>query len=419
MSKYQIFGGKKLNGTLEIDACKNSILPIIAGSVLCKGVVKLNNCPLYSDVIKMCDILKTLGSVIDYYQNTKTLILDNTNLEYQFISNELTKDIRASIFTLGPMLARFKKAKISYPGGCQIGQRGISTHINSFEQLGVEVLQQHGYMYCKCKNINQKEIYLDIPSVGATENLMMFMCSSFGKFKIKNAAKEPEIVDLQNFLNKMGAKISGAGTDTITIIGVEKFSEVEYTPLADRIITGTMLIAGAITGGNITLKNCNPNHVGTLIDILKKSGCKISKTKNSIHLICNKKLKSFGKIETLPYPGFATDLQSQITTLACICSGVSLIKENIFECRFRYVPELIKMGAKIKVNGNIAIVEGKDELFGAEVYAPDLRGGVALVLAGLIAKGYTTVNEIKYIERGYYKLEEQLSKLGADIQKID
>lgn len=417
MSKYIIKGGNTLNGVITIDSCKNAILPIISGSILNKNKVVIKNCPKYSDVLKLCEILKKLGSKTKFYK--KNLIIDNSNISYQFIDSTLTKDIRASIFTLGPMLARFKKAKLSYPGGCAIGQRGINIHINSLKEIGVEILEQHGYLFCKYNEVKSKDVRLEFPSVGATENLIMFMCAVKGSFKILNPAKEPEIVDLANFLNKMGAKISGAGTDCISIQGVNNFYEVTYTPIPDRIIAGSILIAVAITGGEVKLKNCNYNHNKMLINVLSKSGCIIETKKNSITIKSNGNLASFGKIETLPFPGFPTDLQSQLTVMSAVSSGISIIRENIFECRFRYVPELIKMGANIEVINNIAIIEGKETIFGADIFATDLRGGVALVLAGLKAKGYTTVNNIEYIDRGYYKLEDQLKKLGADIIRVE
>ena len=417
MSKYIIKGGNKLNGVISIDSCKNAILPIMSASILSDKLVKIKNCPKYSDVLKMCNILKKLGSKIIYRK--KTLIIDNSNISYNFIDNSLTQDIRASIFTLGPMLARFKKAKLSYPGGCAIGQRGINLHTLAFKELGVEILEQHGYLFCKTKNVKPKTISLSFPSVGATENLMMFMCAINGKFKITNAAKEPEIVDLANFLNKMGAKVSGAGTNEITIIGVNSFKQIEYTPIPDRIIAGSYMIAVAITGGEVKLKNCCYDHVKSLGEILVRSGCEIKKNKKSLIIKSNGKLMPINKVETSPYPDFPTDLQSQLTVMCCFCTGVSIVKENIFECRFRYVPELIKMGANIEVFNNMAIITGKENLSGAEVFATDLRGGIALVIAGLKASGYTTVNDIHFIERGYYNLEHQLKLLGADINKIN
>ena len=332
MADFVINGGNKLSGEIEIDSCKNAILPIMAGSILCKGVIVINNCPKYIDIEKMCDILKNLGSVVNYNEEDSILTLDNSDLRYEFVSNTLTKDIRASIFTLGSMLARFNKAKISYPGGCAIGQRSVSTHTNAFRQIGIDIIEQHGYLYCKNCVVSSKDIYLDIPSVGATENIMMYLSVTSGEFKIHNCAKEPEIEDLQNFLNKMGACISGAGTDCITIKGVniDSLKGVNYTPIPDRIIAGTLLMAGAITGGDIVLSKCNPKHIDSLIDIMKKSGCKITIKKDKIHLVCKRRLKGFDKIETQPSPGFATDLQSQLTALSSVSSGISIIKENLF-----------------------------------------------------------------------------------------
>lgn len=417
MSKYIIKGGNVLSGTIKVDSCKNAILPIIAASILNKNKVIIKNCPQYTDILKLCEILKKLGG--KFYFTKNNLVIDNSNIKYQFIDSSLTKDIRASIFTLGPMLARFKKAKIAYPGGCAIGQRGINIHVNAFRELGVEILEQHGYLYCKCKRIISKDIKLEFPSVGATENLMMFMCACGGNFKILNPAKEPEIVDLANFLNKMGANITGAGTDCISISGQRNFTETIYSPMPDRIIAGTLLIAVAVAGGEVKIKNFCYKHNKILLNTIEKTGCEIIKVRNSIIVKSKGNLNSFGKIETMPFPGFPTDLQSQLSVMGCVCNGVSVIKENIFECRFRYVPELIKMGAKIDVVNNIAIIEGVNNLLGAEVFATDLRGGVALVLAGLKANGYTTVNNVEYIDRGYYKLENQLNKLGANIERVE
>lgn len=418
MADYIIKGGKKLEGEIVIDSAKNAILPILAGSILCKGVVKIKRCPKYTDVVKMCDILKFLGSKITH--KSSTLVVDNSNLSFKFLPNALTKDIRASIFTLGPLLTRFKKAKLSYPGGCSIGVRGVSTHLTNLEKLGVRFIERHGYIYGEYEKSITQKIYLDIPSVGATENIMMFMASNKGRYEIHNPAKEPEIVDLANFLNKMGAKITGAGEDVIYIDGVESFSPVTYTPIPDRIEAGTMLIAGVITKGDITLKNVESSHIASLIDILTQSGADITVNAKDRKLTLKSggELSAFGKIETLPYPFFPTDLQSPMGTLASVTKGVTIIKENIFECRFRYVPELIKMGAKIKVNNNVAVFQGQSKLYGAEVYATDLRGGVALVLAGLTAEGYTTLHDVEHIERGYYKLERLLARLGADIKRV-
>ena len=415
MAKFVINGGNKLIGEIEVDSAKNSILPIIAGSILCKEKVVIKKCTKYSDTIKMCDILECLGAKISY--DDDTLVLDNTNLHYAYIPSELTRDIRASFFTLGAMLARFKRAKIALPGGCLIGLRGVDMHKKVFQELGVKFTKQHGYIYCEYDEIQKRQIYFDFPSVGVTENAIMFCCANKGNFTLYNCAKEPEIVDLAKFLNSMGACIVGAGTNCIHIKGGETLKGVEYAPIPDRIVAGTLLVAGAITRGDIVLKNCNPKHLLPLIDILQKAGCDIKVESNAIHLQKNCTLQGFGRIDTQVYPGFPTDLQSQITTLACLCCGTTLIKENIFENRFNYVPELIKMGANINVENNLAIVNGVLELFGADVYATDLRGGASLVLAGLVAKGYTTVHDIHYIDRGYFCLERQLTKLNADIHR--
>ncbi len=414
MDKFFIVGGNRLVGEVEVDACKNSILPIMAGSILCGGRVVLKKCPHYIDVEKMCDILRALGSVVSWADDK--LILDNSNLKQTYISHELTKDIRASIFTLGAMIARFGHAQIAYPGGCFIGERGVDIHLSALESFGVNHIERHGYIYAERGVVKNREIFLKNPSVGATENAIMFACASVGEFWIYNPAKEPEIVDLQNFLNKMGARIFGAGTNCIHICGVKNFHSVTFSPMPDRIIAGTLLIAGAMTKGDLILKNADKKHNEKLCEILSLCGAKIEQKENTLKLSCEK-LRGFGRVETGTFPQFPTDLQSQLTALATVANGTSLVKENIFENRFQIVPELKKMGAKIVVENNLAVVEGGD-LSGSDVYATDLRGGVALVLAGLVANGYTTVHNVFHIDRGYFQLEKILSKLGADIKRI-
>ena len=366
----------------------------------------------------MCHILTNLGATIIHNQNS--LIINNSILNKYTISPELSKPIRSSIFTLGALLGRFGKARVSYPGGCDIGLRPIDIHLKGLRDLGVQITERHGMINCDATHIHGGDIYLDYPSVGATENLIL--ASLVGKIRrtiIHNVAKEPEIVDLIRFLNCMGAKITGGGKDTITITSVNKLNGVEYTPIPDRIIAGTYLIAGAITGGEVCVSGCNPKNLQSLLQKLRKSSCKIVTKNDKIILEAGKKLDNFSIIDTQPYPGFPTDLQAQMLTLATICKGNTIIKENLFESRYKFVPELIKMGANIVVKDRTAFVTGVDVLQGASTYATDLRGGASLVLAGLNARGYTTVNDIWHIDRGYHNLDDGLRSLGADIIRVE
>ena len=415
MEKFIIYGGQKLFGEVEICPAKNSFLPILAASLLSGDKVVLKNCPNFLDIKNMIKILNFLNIQTNF--QLKNLHINAKNAQNAFISHSLTKDIRSSIFMLGPLVSKFGYAKIAYPGGCDIGLRPIDIHLKGLKELGVKIVEKHGYILCDGKDMKGANINLDYPSVGATENLMMAAVLTKGTTKITNSAKEPEIVDLQNFLNVMGAKISGAGTDTITIEGVKSLGGAVYTPIPDRIICGTVLIACAMCGGKVTIKNCILEHFISLAHKLQKSGCKLYINNDKITLESSGKLKSVGLIETLPYPGFPTDLQAQMLAMQTISEGYTIIKENLFETRFKFASELKKMGANIKVNGQTAFVCGTKKLQGADVYASDLRGGAALVLAGLCAEGYTTVHNIYHIDRGYENLEKLFSALGAKIQR--
>ena len=417
MDKIVVKGGNSLIGELEISSAKNSYLPILAGSILCSGEVVLHKYPKYDDVINMIEILENLGGKSQVQDSS--LILDMKNLSGYEIPRELASLTRSSIFSLGSILGRFKYAKVAYPGGCEIGARPIDLHIKGLEALNVKVVDRRGYLTCDGKNMRGGDVHLDFPSVGATENVMMAGVLSKGKTRIFNAAKEPEIVDLQNFLNKAGAKIKGAGTTTITIEGVEKLGSVEYTPIPDRIIAGTYIIATAMCGGDVMLTNAKSEHLQALISKLDNNCCKISVKGDKIRVISNGRHKSINKIETMPYPGFPTDLQPQIMALETISDGTCVIVENLFETRFKHVGELVKMGAQILVEGRSAVIKGVEKLYGAEVTATDLRGGAGLVLAGLVADGYTTISNIGQIKRGYESIESDLKKLGADIKKVE
>lgn len=417
MEKFLINGGNKLYGEIDIPSAKNSLLPLIAGSILVNDIVTIKNFIPYDDVLKMLNIMRTLGSVVSIEGDT--LQLDNRNLNGNTIQLELAKDLRASIFTLGAIVARAKFAKVAYPGGCAIGARPIDLHLSGLSALGVRVIDRHGYIYCYGDEMHSTDYHLDFASVGATENTMMASCTIEGTTKIFNPAKEPEIVDLQNFLNCCGANIEGAGTDIITIKGTGKLlHSCEYTPIGDRIIAGTMAIAVACTGGKVKMNNVDCTHIFALLYNLQQIGCEIKYTGRILTVSSKgKRFRSIEHISTMPYPAFPTDLQPQIMVLLAVGDGTSVVTENLFENRFKHIPELTKMGAKIHIQDRNAIITGVPNLYGAEVTATDLRAGACLVIAGLIATGYTTINDIYHIDRGYYRLEDMLGKLGADIER--
>lgn len=415
MDYFLINGGKKICGSVAVDTAKNALLPILAGCLMSSGVVKLNNVTYYQDIENMLEILKSLGVKIQ--MNEKELILDCTYVDKYIIPLELASKLRASIFCLGPLLSRLKKARLAYPGGCAIGSRPIDLHLSGLGKLGVYILDKHGYITAYKNEFKSGKVYLAFPSVGATENLVMASVLGDARVEIFGCAKEPEIVDLCNFLNSLGAKIFGAGTDSIVIEGVAKLSGGEYTPISDRIVTGTYLMLPLLSGGEIELTNANPKHVAPLLEILENNSCKIKVKSDRIILASKTRPKSFGKVETLPYPHFPTDLQQPFSCLASISKGTTIITENLFEGRFKHVPELVKMGAKINICESSIVVQGVKELYGAEVTATDLRGGMALVMAGLKANGYTTVKNVDIIDRGYYRLEKTLASLGADIKR--
>ncbi len=415
MESFYIKGGNTLNGCVNISSAKNALLPILAGSIMCGETVVINKCTRFSDVVYMIKILEELGVKVKF--DNDSLVLDCQNANKFFIPDHYTKKVRSSIFMLGPLISRFRCAKVAYPGGCNIGTRPIDLHIKGLKALNVKIEEKHGFIYCDAKNMVSGDVHLDFPSVGATENIMMASVFCKGITRIYNAAKEPEIEDLQNFINAMGGKVRGAGTSTIEIEGVKNLHSVCYTPIADRIICGTYLIAAAATGGKIELNGVIPQHNMALISKIKQTGCKVLLKSDKITLETNHKLKSIPKIETLPYPGFPTDLQSQILTLQTISKGTSIIVENLFETRFKIYTELTKMGANIIIKDRMALVNGVKNLFGANVVAPDLRSGAGLVIAGLCAEGYTTINDVYHVDRGYFNIEEDLRNLGAEIKR--
>lgn len=415
-NKLLINGGNSLVGKVVVEGAKNALLPILAASVLCEGEIQLSNYVDISDLINMREILQLLN--IKSNSNGDKLYIDAKYVENKKIPHELSQKVRASIFLLGAMLGRFRSVVIAYPGGCKIGSRPIDIHIKGFKTLGAKIVERHGYIYCHGENMKANKVVLDFPSVGATESLMMCACLLEGETVLKNVAKEPEIVDLQNFLNKMGAKVSGAGTDCIVIEGVKHLHGCNHKVMTDRIVAGTYLLATATCGGDVVVEGTNWLHNESLLTFLKQTACQIQLFDDKIRLKANKRLSSIEKIETYPFPLFPTDLQAQMMVLQTVSKGTCLIKENVFENRFGHVMELSKMGADIIVKDRSALVKGVEKLFGADVYASDLRAGAALVMAGMKAEGYTTVHNVHYIDRGYKNIEENYNLLGADIKRI-
>ncbi len=415
MENLYIKGGRELQGSLEVVSAKNALLPILAGSLISGKTVVIKNVALFSDVLYMTKILESLGGLVKFEGDT--LIIETSMADKIVVKDEFTKKVRSSIFMLGPLLSRFGKAKVAYPGGCNIGNRPIDLHIKGLKALNVKIEERYGYIYCDGRNMKAGEVHLDFASVGATENIMMASVGLKGQTIIYNAAKEPEIEDLQNFLNSMGCKIAGAGTSTIVITGVAKFESSEYTPMTDRIVTGTYMIAGAMCGGNIMLTGVKKEHNLALINKLKHTGVGVKCKGNTIEIVSKGKPKSISMVDTQPYPGFPTDLQNQILAMQTISKGTSIIIENLFESRFKICNELSRMGANITIKDRMAIVTGVPKLYGASVVASDLRGGAGLVLAGLVAEGYTTIDDIYHIDRGYLSIEEDLCKLNAEIKR--
>lgn len=416
MEKYIINGGNELYGSVKIQSAKNSVLPILAATVLTDKTVKVLNVPHISDVKNMVKILACLGCKTVYEGDN--IIIDSSSADCFEIPSALARELRSSVFMLGAVISRFHSAKIAYPGGCDIGLRPVDLHLTGLKRLGVHISEKNGYIICKCDKLYGNEIMLDCPSVGATENIMLAAVKAEGTTIIKNAAREPEIEDLQNFLNKIGAKITGAGSGTIRIDGVKTLCGCEYLPIPDRIEAGTFLIGAAMCGGNIVVDGIYPENISSLIHKLAENGCKIDINNDKIVLENHKKLISVKSVETRPYPGFPTDLQAQYTSLCCICDGHSIITENLFETRFKYVPELKKMGADITVIDRNAFVRGVEKFKGATVVAHDLRGGAALVLAALAGEGSSEVLDISHIDRGYGSFEQKLRKIGADIVRV-
>ena len=414
---FLIRGGKTLSGEIEVEASKNAYLPILASSILCDGKVTFTNVPEFSDIDNMCDILKILNVKVSRKNNY--LSLNTESVVNTKISHELTAKLRASIFLLGALLGKFRQAIISYPGGCKIGTRPIDIHLKAFRSLGVKIVEKHGYIYCNASNMKAGKVVFPSVSVGATESLMMCATLLEGETTLYNVAKEPEIKELEKFLNSLGADIRGAGTDTIKITGVKKLHSGEFTVFPDRIIAGTQLILGVLCGKNMTISNFRREDNQFLLNILKESACDFKLKNDKIIVTAQGRYPSYKFVETLPFPYFPTDLQPQLMVFETLSKATSAIKENLFENRFNHVMELTKMGADILVKDRLAIISGVEKLFGADVYSSDLRAGAGLVIAGLMAEGYTTVHNVHFIDRGYEKLEEKYQNLGAEIKRMN
>jgi len=417
MGEYVISGGNALNGEVEINGAKNAVLPILAATVLNNGISVIHNCPKISDTLTAIEILKNIGCDITF--EDKTIIVNSKNISKSELPACLVQKMRSSIIFMGSLIGRTKKVKISYPGGCLLGKRPIDIHIDALKKMSIKIEEDNNFIIAEAENINAINIELPFPSVGATENIMLAAILAKGTTIIKNAAREPEIYDLQLFLNKMGAKVIGAGNETITIEGVEKLYDVEHTVIPDRIEAGTYLCAAAITGGEINLKKIIPMHLLSILQKFTELGCIIKTENSSLYLKSPKKLNNIKITTTLPYPGFPTDMQPQLMSLLTTANGTSIIKEKIFEERNKHIEQLNKMNANILIkNSRTFIVRGVSNLSGCEVYAYDLRGGAALIIAGLAASGKTIVKNSIHIERGYENIVLNLTSLGADIKYI-
>jgi UDP-N-acetylglucosamine 1-carboxyvinyltransferase len=413
LEKLVIEGGRPLSGTIRIHGAKNAALPILAASIMANGTHSLGNVPDLLDIQVMLNILRALGCRAELWKDT--VHLDTSSINSSHIPEQLMNLMRSSVFLMGPLLARFGHVQVYHPGGCAIGERKINLHLQGLQALGAVIEESGNTIICRAEKLIGADITLDFPSVGATENIMMASAMAEGITTIHNAAREPEIQDLQNYLLAMGAKIYGAGTDTITIEGVNKLSPCTYRIIPDRIVTGTVMVAAAVTKGNVTLENVCPAHLTSVIHVLKRAGVQIAVDGDIMNINCHSRPKPAERIVTSPHPSFPTDLQSQIMVLLSLADGFSVIKETIFEARFKHVDELSRMGADIRVDLNSAFIRGVPRLYGATVEATDLRAGAALVIAGLAAHGTTIVEKVHHIDRGYDRIELMLGRLGANI----
>ena len=419
MEKIIVRGGNKLNGTVEIEGAKNAVLPILAASILpTEGRTVLHNVPILSDVFTMNNVIRFLNVKVGFDEDQKEITVDSTDeLSYEAPFKYVSK-MRASIVVLGPLLARVKHAKVAMPGGCAIGSRPIDLHLKGLEAMGAKIIRNDGYIEATTDGLKGANIYLDFPSVGATQNIMMAATLAKGTTIIENVAREPEIVDLANFLNKMGAHVTGAGTETIKVVGVDHLHGVEHTVVQDRIEAGTFMVAAAITNGNVLIKDAVEEHNKPLISKLEEMGAQVIREDDGIRVIGPEKLKP-ADVKTMPHPGFPTDMQPQISVAQLAADGTSTLTETVFENRFMHLEELRRMNADFKVEGNAAVLNGPTNFSGSEVAATDLRAAAALILAGLIAKGITQVTHLEYLDRGYWHFNQKLASLGAEIKRVN
>lgn len=417
MERLIVKGGNRLVGTVKTSGAKNAVLPIIAASILGTSPSRLDEIPALEDVRTICAVLKCLGIKVDASE-PHTLKIDSREITSCEAPYELVRSMRASFLVMGPLLARKGYARISQPGGCAIGTRPIDLHLKGFEALGVKIEQGHGYIEASApEGMTGTNIYLDFPSVGATENIMMAAAMANGTTVLENPAEEPEIVDLANYLNQMGARVRGAGTNVITIEGVSELHGVQHSVIPDRIEAGTYMIAAAMTGGDVIIENVLPEHQKPLIAKLREAGALVEEDIDRIHVVGSGKLKAVD-IKTLPYPGFPTDMQAQMMAMLSVAEGRSKITETVFENRFMHVVELNRMGANITTEGRSAVITGPAHLTGCTVRATDLRAGAAMILAGLVAEGATEICDIYHIDRGYEEIAAKLTRLGADIKRV-
>ena len=416
MEQYIIKGGNPLAGEVEIGGAKNAALGILAAAIMTDETVRVDNLPDVQDINVLLEAISEIGASVTRVSRTSALIngsgIGSVSVDYEYI-----KKIRASYYLLGALLGKYKKAEVPLPGGCNIGSRPIDLHLKGFKALGAKVRISHGAIIAEADHLRGSHIYLDTVSVGATINIMMAAAMAEGRTIIENAAKEPHVVDAANFLNSMGANIKGAGTDVIRIRGVEKLHATEYSIIPDQIEAGTFMFAAAATRGDVIVKNVIPKHLEATTAKLVEIGCEVEEFDDAVRVVATKRLNNTN-VKTLPYPGYPTDMQPQIGVALAIARGTSIVTESIFENRFKYVDELIRMGADIKVEGNTAVIYGTEKLMGARVSAPDLRAGAALVIAGLAAEGITIVDDIVYIQRGYENFEQKLRGLGAEIERV-
>ena len=416
VEQYIIKGGNVLNGEVEIGGAKNAALAILAAANMTDETVRIENLPDVRDINALLEAMQDIGAHVERLDR-HTVTVNGSCVENCIVENENMKKIRASYYLLGALLGKYKRAEVPLPGGCNIGSRPIDQHLKGFKAMGATTRIEHGFIIAEAEELHGAHIFLDMVSVGATINIMMAASMAEGNTIIENAAKEPHVVDVANFLNSMGARIKGAGTDVIRITGVSTLHKTEYSIIPDQIEAGTFMFAAAVTGGNVVLQNVIPKHLEATTAKLLEMGCQICEYDDAVRVIAPQKLQAT-HVKTMPYPGFPTDMQPQISVSLALAGGTSIVTESIFENRFRYVDELSRMGASVKVEGNVAVISGVEKFTGARVNAPDLRAGAALVIAGLAAEGITIVDDIYYIERGYENLDEKLRKLGAQIEKV-